>query len=155
MNFEYIDKLIENCNLAKKAKPIKEFALDINDISTLDSIKNAIYIIEELNGNKQKTFEHLKNYKSKKERACPKLNKPSKIMYVGSSTTNLKKRIKEHIGDGSKRTYSLQLKHWFKGEYKITIKIYDDISRNVLQLVEDNLSCQLKPAFGKQGANNK
>jgi len=77
-------------------------------------------------------------------------------LYVGSSTTGLKKRIKEHLGDGSKSTYSLQLKHWFNGNYKITIKVYDDkISREVIQIIEDNLSHQLKPAFGKQGGNNK
>jgi len=75
---------------------------------------------------------------------------------VGSSTTGLKKRIKEHLGDGSKSTYSLQLKHWFNGSYRITIKVYDDkISREVIQIIEDNLSHQLKPAFGKQGGNNK
>ena len=64
------------------------------------------------------------------------------------------KRIKEHIGDGNKNTYSLQLKHWFNGKYKITIQIYEE-PIEVLQIIEDNLSYQLKPAFGKQGGNNK
>ncbi len=122
----------------------------------MDNIPIAIYIIEEIAGNIEETFSKLKEYKNKKERNCPKLNNASSTLYVGSSTTGLKKRIKEHIGDGSKSTYSLQLKHWFKGNYKITIKVYDDeISREIIQIIEDNLSYQLKPAFGKQGSNNR
>jgi len=152
MNFEYIDKLIKNCELAKKARMIQEF--EYKSLSELDNISNAIYIIEEINGDKEKTFLDLKMYKNTKQRKCPKLNSPSKILYVGSSTTGLKKRINEHIGNGSKSTYSLQLKHWFKGKYKITIQVYEEPIQ-ILQIIEDNLSHQLKPAFGKQGGNNK
>jgi len=154
MNFKYIDILIENCNLAKQTKPIKTFVLDLNNLNSLENINNSIYIIEEIDGDPKNTFENLKKYKNKKERACPRLNKPSQTMYVGSSTTNLKKRIKEHLGEGSKSTYSLQLKYWFKGNYKITIYTYD-ISSNILQIIEDNLAYNFKPAFGKQGGNNK
>jgi len=154
MNFEYIDTLIKNCKLAKKIKPNREF--EFKSLSDLENISIAIYIIEEINGIPEETFFKLKEYKNTKERKCPKLNYASSILYVGSSTTGLKKRIKEHIGDGSKSTYSLQLKHWFEGSYKITIKEYDDkISREVIQIIEDNLSHQLKPAFGKQGSNNR
>ena len=103
----------------------------------------------------QTTFTELKASKNKNERKCPKLNKPSSTLYVGSSTTGLKKRIKEHLGDGNKHTYALQLKHWFKGKYKITIKVYNsDTQREIIQLIEDNLSYYLKPAFGKKGGNN-
>lgn len=154
MNFEYIDTLIKNCELAKEIKPNREF--EFNELSDLENISIAIYTIEEIAGNAEKTFSKLKDYKSQEERKCPKLNKASSMLYVGSSTTGLKKRIKEHLGDGSKSTYSLQLKHWFNGSYKITIKVYDDkISREVIQIIEDNLSHQLKPAFGKQGGNSK
>ena len=154
MNFQYIDKLINNCNLVKTIKPKNEF--EFQELSNLDQISTAIYIIEEVSSDYKLTFDNLKEYKDKKERNCPRLNSPSSILYVGSSTTGLKKRINEHIGDGSKSTYSLQLKHWFKGKYKITIKVYDsNISREIIQLIEDNLSYQLKPAFGKQGSNNK
>ena len=154
MDFEYIDTLIKNCELAKEIKPNREFVF--NELSDLENISIAIYIIEEIAGNAEETFSKLNNYKSLKERKCPKLNKASSILYVGSSTTGLKKRIKEHLGDGSKSTYSLQLEHWFNGNSKITIKVYDnEISREVIQIIEDNLSHQLKPAFGKQGGNNK
>jgi hypothetical protein len=47
------------------------------------------------------------------------------------------------------------LKYWFKGKVKITIYEYDDISIDILQIIEDNLSYNLKPAFGKMGGNNK
>ncbi len=154
MNFKYLDSLITNCKLAKKLKPDYEFIF--SSLSGLDKISTAIYIIEEIEGNAQATFAELKAYKNKNERKCPKLNKPSSTLYIGSSTTGIKKRIKEHLGDGSKHTYALQLKHWFKGKYKITIKVYNNNTpREIIQLIEDNLSYNLKPAFGKKGGNNK
>jgi hypothetical protein len=60
------------------------------------------------------------------------------------------------MGNGSKSTYSLHLKHWFKGRIKIIVKVYDlELEKLVLQIIEDDLSDRLKPAFGKQGSNNK
>eukprot|EP01022_Parablepharisma_sp_SALTPOND_P011429 TRINITY_DN14770_c0_g1_i1.p5 TRINITY_DN14770_c0_g1~~TRINITY_DN14770_c0_g1_i1.p5 ORF type:complete len:159 (-),score=10.47 TRINITY_DN14770_c0_g1_i1:345-821(-) len=148
----YIDRLIQNCQHAKKALPVKEF--ELQKLSDLDSLDNAIYIIEEIGGDINKTFEDFKKYRNKKERSCSKLNAPSNTMYVGSSTTGIRKRIEQHIGDGHKSTYALHLKHWFKGKYKITIKQYN-VTRDILQIIEDDLSDQLSPAFGKQGSNNK
>ena len=75
-------------------------------------------------------------------------------MYVGSSTTDVKKRIEQHLGNGLKDTYALHLSHWFKGKYKITIRVYDE-PIEVLQIIEDALSHDLSPAFGKRGGNNK
>jgi len=150
----YIDRIISNCKEAKKAKPIREFVLNQNDLSELYGIKKAIYIIEQISGDPEKTFNKLEEYKATKERACPALNQPSNIMYVGSSTTGIKNRIKQHIGSEAKQTYSLHLSKWFDGDYKITIKEYD-CSREIIQLIEDDLSDRLKPAFGKQGGNNK
>ena len=148
----YINKLIANCKEAKIAKPTREFVL--GELSELDGIKTAIYIIEQVSGDISETFNLLSNYKATKERACPALNSPSKIMYVGSSTTGVKSRIKQHIGDGSKGTYALHLKHWFDGDYKITIMKFDK-TRDVLQIIEDDISDRLNPAFGKKGGNNK
>ena len=148
----YIDTLIENCKKAKLAKSTKEFVL--KDISELNSIKNAIYVIEEINGDNKKTFNDFLNYKKLKERACPKSNSPSQIMYVGSSSTGVKKRIQQHLGYGPKSTYALHLNHWFKGQYQITIKVFEE-SLEVIQILEDALSKELSPAFGKRGGNNK
>jgi hypothetical protein len=148
----YIDNLIRNCERAKEAKPVREFVM--NSISDLRDINKAIYIIEQLNGDPKKTFQDFERYKKSKERACAKLNSPSMVMYVGSSTTGLQNRISQHLGDGNKATYALHLKHWYSGQYKIQIKVYEEPDA-VLQIIEDDLSDKLKPAFGKQGANNK
>lgn len=148
----YIDRLIENCKKAKVAAPVKEFVLQ--DLSDLDGIKQAIYVIELVDGNEEEVFLEFSRYKDKKERKCAKLNSPSKTMYVGSSTTGVRKRIEQHLGEGHPGTYALHLKYWFQSNYKITIKEYSE-TKEVLQIIEDDLSDRLKPAFGKQGGNNK
>lgn len=159
----YIDTLIKNCNLAKEARPLGEIEVTVrkteasdlaSHLSKLDGIQKAVYIIEDLGENPEETFLALSSYKGKKERACAKLNAPSNVMYVGSSTTGVKKRISQHIGHGNKDTYALHLSHWFDGDYKVIVKQYD-VTDEVLQIIEDDLSYTLKPAFGKKGGNNK
>ncbi|MFM1911030.1 MAG: hypothetical protein RJB18_421 [Pseudomonadota bacterium] len=152
---EYIENLIQNCEKAKLANPTHTFVYE--NIEQLKDIKQGIYIIEEIDGDNEQTFNDLAQYKQYKgpgKRACPKLNSPSPVMYVGSSRTGIKKRISEHLGDGSKKTYALHLDCWFKGKVKITIYVYQE-APEVLQIIEDALSHQLSPAFGKRGGNNK
>ena len=73
---------------------------------------------------------------------------------MGSSTTGIKKRLLQHLDEGPKDTYALHMSHWFKG--KIISKIMEyDVELSVLQIIEDSISYNLKPAFGKQGGNNK
>ncbi|MEP4889699.1 MAG: GIY-YIG nuclease family protein [Aliiglaciecola sp.] len=151
-NKSFIDRLIENCEKAKAASPVNEFVLQ--NLSQLDGMKQAIYVIEQVDGSEEAVFEVFSRYKNKNERKCAKLNSPSKIMYVGSSTTGVRKRIEQHKGEGHAGTYALHLKHWFRSNYKITIKQYSEC-KEVLQIIEDDLSDRLKPAFGKQGGNNK
>ncbi|ETQ97858.1 hypothetical protein P673_1438 [Acinetobacter baumannii UH6507] len=43
----------------------------------------------------------------------------------------------------------LRLNNWFTGQYQIHVKEYD-VSRELLQLIEDDLACELQPAFGKR-----
>jgi len=148
----YIEKLIENCKKAKAANPVKEFIL--KDLSELNEIKQAIYIIEQINGSEKDAFLEFSRYKNKKERKCAKLNSPSRVMYVGSSTTGVRKRIEQHKGEGHAGTYALHLKYWFTSDYRILIKQYSE-PKEVLQIIEDDLSDRLKPAFGKKGGNNK
>jgi hypothetical protein len=148
----YIDDLIKRCQAAKEAKPVQEIV--VSDLSALDKIDKAIYFIEQTDGDPEKTFLEFTRYKEMKERACAKLNAPSKVMYVGSSTTVVRKRIEQHLGQGHKGTYALHLSHWYSGNYKVTVRQYD-VSDDVLQIIEDDLSDRLKPAFGKQGGNNK
>lgn len=148
----YIDRLMKNCEAAKRAVAVKQF--ELTNLSDLDGIKSAVYIIEQVDGDIEKTFSDFLIYKKLKDRSCPKCNAPSTIMYVGSSTTGIRKRIEQHYGNGNKETYALQLKHWFKGNYKIIIMQYEE-PKEVLQIIEDDLSDKLKPAFGKRGGNNK
>lgn len=148
----YIDSLIDNCIKVKEARPIKDFVLE--DISQLKSIKKAIYIIEEVKGDPGKTFIEFSEYKKTSSRSCAKLNALSNVMYVGSSSTGIKNRLEQHFGKGPKGTSALHLNQWFKGQYKITIKVYD-VPNEVLQIIEDSLAYDLKPAFGKKGGNNK
>lgn len=148
----YIDRLILSCSSAKKAIPCRVFPM-IN-ISDLKDVKTAIYIIREIDGDPSATFIKYSEYRKSKTRACAKLNSPSSVMYVGSSTTSVCKRIAQHIGDGPTGTYALHLNQWFRGKYTIEIREYDE-PREVLQIIEDDLSDQLQPAFGKQGGNSK
>ena len=148
----YIDRLIENCLEAQQAKPTKEFSVE--NLESLEDVCNAIYVIEELGGNPETTYSDFARFKENTERKCAKLNSPTSILYVGSSRTGLKKRIDQHMGLGHPKTYALQLKHWFTGKWKITVWQYD-VSAQVLQILEDDLSDRLRPAFGKQGGNNK
>ncbi len=147
----YIERLIKFCETAKNTVPIRE--IELNAISDLDNFGKSIYVIEQIDSDIEKTFIEFSRYKAKKERACAKLNSPSKIMYVGSSTTGVKKRIEQHLGHGNENTYAIHLSHWFEGSYKIVIKEYD-VENEVLQIIEDDLSDRLRPAFGKKGSNN-
>lgn len=60
------------------------------------------------------------------------------------------------MGCGPKGTYALQLNYWYKGGYQILVKIYCAcVSADVLQIIEDDLSDKLEPAFGKRGGNGR
>lgn len=147
----FIDDVIATCEAAKVTLPIRE--LDGSNLTALGKVRQAIYVIEQVQGDPKDTFGDYKQYKATKARACAKLNAPSPIMYVGSSTTGVRKRIEQHLGIGHHNTYALHLKHWFKGEFKIVVLEYDT-NPKVLQLIEDALSHTLAPAFGKRGLNN-
>lgn len=81
----------------------------------------------------------------------------SKCMYVGSCTkTKLKDRFKQHCGWGNMHTYSLQLQHWLDDtDLEITFSYVRLADARVAEHLEDQLHRQLKPLFGKPGANNK
>ena len=148
----YIDTLIENCEKAKVARPLREFVLtDVAELSELAGIEQAIYVIEH-DGDYEKIFLDFSRFKQLGTRACARLNAPSPVLYVGSSQSNLAKRIKEHLGRGGIKTYALHLEHWLRDEPKITVRVYNE-SAEVLQIIEDDLAAALKPAFGKRGGN--
>lgn len=132
----------------------EEVITNIDNIKSL-TINAGVYIIEEINGDPVKTYKNFLDHKSKHLVAMPKSNAPGNVLYVGSSRNNLKQRLLQHAGFGYRKTYALHLKDWFNGSLKITVRGYGDVSDNVLQLIEDSISFDLKPAFGKRGGNNK
>lgn len=148
----YLEQLIDRANIALKAEP--EFEFKFSSLDKLNHVESSIYIIREIGGSPEETFSAMSKFKKSNERSCPRLNSASPVMYVGSSTTNLRYRIRQHLGHGSAKTYALHLNKWFEGEFSITIRRYN-VTRPVLQLIEDGISYNLKPAFGKSGANNK
>lgn len=156
----YLEELKRQCEDAMKAKPRRVF--EMKDESDLDGVEHAIYVIDEIGGDPNKTFDRYSEYRKtqsekdkKDKRACAALNAPSPTLYVGSSTKGIRSRVRQHVGEGPNGTYALHLKHWFEGKYKITIRDYGDLDRSIIQLIEDDLSYELKPAFGKKGGNGK
>lgn len=93
----------------------------------------------------------------KRDRAYARLNEhTSRCFYVGSSS-NLPKRIREHLGYGAKSTFSLHLAHWAEGfpELKLvlTAAMYPvGTESEILQALEDTLWERNRPMFGRKGS---
>lgn len=87
-------------------------------------------------------------------RAYARFNHQSKFLYVGSSF-NIYQRFKDHLGYGSKSTYSLQLAHWacnLNLELDFIYSEYpQDIGHDIIQVIEDTLWDELRPMFGRRG----
>ena len=150
----YIDTLIENCKRAKTASPSRQIVLnDLSELSLLEGIKNAVYVMEH-DGEPEQTFRDFSTFKETSYRKCARLNAGSSVLYVGSSITNLRQRINDHMGRGPASRYALHLDHWFLGKVKLTVRVYNETAA-VIQIIEDDLSDRLKPAFGKPGANSR
>jgi hypothetical protein len=88
------------------------------------------------------------------ERAYARLNHQSSCLYVGSSE-NMAQRFRDHLGYGSRRTFSLQLAHWARSlelELEFVCGKYSQAAApEVYQALEDTLWTQLKPMFGREG----
>jgi len=80
--------------------------------------------------------------------------RPSEVLYVGRSY-NIRQRLNQHLGYGSKGTYSLQLAHWASDldlELDFVYAKYPkDIAPDILQAIEDTLWDKLRPMFGRRG----
>ncbi len=157
VDFNYIDQIIEDCQAAKKAETVYEGEFD--DFSKIPDVRCAVYVIRQIEGNKEENLARFKKIKidEKGKASYPKLNEKNQynsVLYVGSSKGNLRTRLTQHIKGDSRKTSSLKLNEWFKGTYKIEIKVYEE-KQSVLQIIEDNLAYQLKPVFGKMGGNGR
>lgn len=118
-----------------------------------------IYYFLALEGsNIEEIRQRFENAKKGKDRAYPRINKPEKIsryLYVGSSQ-NIASRFKEHLGDGNKKTYALQLYHWCAGlNFDIDfycMKFDPETEPAAIQAFEDAMWEDLNPLFGRRGA---
>ena len=149
---KYLEQLIQDAQKALITFPIKQ--LIVENVEDVKDVKQGIYIIEEIEGDKEKTFKDFLEYKKEKFRSMPAANQPSDILYVGSSVSNIKYRLLQHLGKGARQTYALHLNCWFNGKVRIKVLEYDT-TPEILQLIEDSIAFDLQPAFGKRGSNGK
>lgn len=88
-------------------------------------------------------------------RAYARLQAPSSVLYVGSSSSLLA-RIKQHLGYGPQRTYAMQLSLWLPdldAQLELSVWRFSPTTpKAVLQAIEDSLWAQQKPMLGRQGA---
>lgn len=127
-----------------------------------------IYVFEIKSATKVKTllkaFEayHARNLLKAKNRDRVNLSKynrkSSSVLYVGSSTTDFRKRVKDHLGTQSSRTYAMHLCKWDgDADYEVAISAYQVISQSdqaverfIVEILEQQLWDVLQPVFGKR-----
>ena len=127
-----------------------------------------IYVLQVQSSKKlQKLIENFENYhsanklktKNKDRVNLSRYNKTlSDVLYVGSSTTDFKTRIKNHLGTEGTRVYSLHLCKWDNClEYDLNIFAYEVISesneiieRFIVEILEQQFWDKLNPIFGKR-----
>ncbi|WP_415232630.1 hypothetical protein [Pseudophaeobacter arcticus] len=92
----------------------------------------------------------------------------SYVLYVGSKRrVGLRGRIRQHLSDNaSSQTYALKLGCWYPWKCRVHFRQYDlpksaigsredKFYGQVLQIIEDSISEELEPMFGKRGGNAK
>ena len=92
----------------------------------------------------------------------------SDFLYVGSKRrAGLRGRIRQHMSDNpNSQTYALKLGCWYPWKCRIHFRQYDlpnapvgskedRFYGQVLQIIEDSISGELEPMFGKRGGNAK
>jgi len=129
----------------------------IKDFLERNKKRPAIYYFEiKSNETGEDIVERLQEYKSKNDRACPKIDKTrqknSRILYCGSRKERLHERFIQHLGYGSSGTYALQLEHWAKDlnlELEFHFAWLDIDYKQFTELVESALADKLKPLVGK------
>ena len=125
----------------------------INDFPRINTKNKVIYMFNVENDFNFNSFLDLHQQK-KHSIKLPKINRTntdSKVIYVGSVNKNFKTRIQQHLGFGSDKTYSLQLKKWVKMDTPFTLEYYilEEIDEFTLRLLESNFASTLRPLLGK------
>ena len=82
----------------------------VNDVSIWEKQSKSIflyYFVLQQDANLDSAYEKITAAKKNKigKRAYPRINSPSRYLYVGSSR-DFTKRVKEHLGFGYKQTYA-------------------------------------------------
>lgn len=94
------------------------------------------------------------------------INADNSLLYVGKSTNNFAKRMKQHFGKSSKTTYSLHIEKWLQFpelcsmKFEIYYHSIDFVGLNIvdheeqkqlLELLETALHYKYKPLLGRTG----
>ena len=132
----------------------------VNEVSIWEKVKKSIfvyYFFLPQDADLEIVHEKITDAKKKKlaQRAYPRINSPSRYLYVGSSR-DIAKRIKEHLGFGYRDTYAMNLAFWCSDlnlDTDIVCMRYNPkIKKGIIQAFEDGLWDHLKPLLGRQGA---
>lgn len=127
-----------------------------------------IYVMEVQSSKKIKILrEHFESFHSENRQKTKNIDRVNlskynktltNILYVGSSTTDFKTRIKNHLGTEGGRVYSLHLSKWDNSlGYDLKISAYevlsqseDIVERFIVEILEQQIWDMLKPIFGKR-----
>jgi len=131
----------------------------VNDILTWEKKQKSIfvyYLSLPEDANTETIHKKITTAKRMKigERAYPRINFPSKYLYVGSSR-DFAKRVKEHLGYGYIKTYAMNIAFWCNGldlDTEIVCLRYNpQIKKGIIQALEDGLWDHFQPLLGRQG----
>lgn len=165
---------------AEKIEPFKKINFDILHTENVESdilkIKNVIYIINIAkfgeNHNQLSFCNRIKRIKdTRKNIKLPQVNfenisNQNTVLYLGKSSGSFATRIKQHLGKGSKKTYSLQMDTWImyselcdmKFELYYTAIDFEKLDipepeeqSQLIELLETALHHNYKPLLGRTG----
>ena len=131
----------------------------VSEISTWEMVQKSIFVYSfsvAQNADLKIILNRITDAKKENlaQRAYPRINSPSRYLYVGSSR-EIAKRIKEHLGFGYQNTYAMNLAFWCKGldlDISILLMRFNfAIKKEVVQAFEDGLWDHLKSLLGRQG----
>lgn len=167
--------LLEKCEIEKVKEPLYISTSELSNNS--DNLKliltgffkglkeNLIYTVSFEEPQSSEDIQgFFTKYKAKKKHAMSKVNGQrdlkKKVLYVGSSKgSNLKTRMCNHFGVGSKGVYSMHLIHWLPKNvnsgikvqlYKIAAPEHSTANINLTEIIEQGFWDELKPMFGKR-----
>ena len=168
-NIEEALKDLEKCSIDK----VKEFEIPSSTLFSELKVQNIFDELSKMNGRfiyiitntgTDKSIERIRKTYSKFDISNkPRVNNvtfnisrfnkkhSTNTLYVGTSKS-IKSRIKQHLGYGPKRTYSMDLVHWFPNQIDISLSIYKVSTNNefAIELIEQAIWDLKEPQFGKR-----